>query len=998
MDAQSSAVSFGRLLRQYRRAAGLTQETLAEQAGYSAIYLRKLERGERRPLLVTVNVLADALQLDAEEREAFQLAARQAAEPSAPARPASPGQPSSEDTSLLPLVGRAHELTRLEQHLARQSVPLLLLAGEPGIGKTRLLQEAARIGRAAGQRVLLGGCHRRSAQEPYAPFVDMLARALAGQQPDEQRQALEGCGWLVRLLPELASLAALTAPSWSLPPEQERRLMFDAVGRVLANMAGPAGTLLLLDDLQWAGADALDLLVSLLRSAEQRRLWVVAAYRQTEVSLPDPLAVLLADLTREGLAGRLELGPLASAEAAALLSALLDEPAGEQHNATVQRVLKRAGGVPYFLVSCAQELRIAEAEAHPAADGEDDIPWSVAESIRQRVAALPEAAQYLLGAAAITDREVDRRLFLALAAPLEWSKREMLNALEQACQARLLVEQDRESYAFAHELIREVVGAGLSAARRAVLHQQMAEALEQQPGEPPAERLAYHYRRAGALDKAALYLERAAARALAVYAYAEAEGFYQELAEVSLQLGRSAGAVQAREQMARALASQSHYNEALALLEDTLAAYRKANDQEGQAQVTARIGQLHAARGTPNEGIALLTPWLNTPAESAVSPRARSTLYLTLTYLLQNSGRYTDAVPAARQAVALSRETGDEELLGRALWQLARCLVLLNRQEEAIPQLEAALPLVKRAGDARSLYYVLLNLNLVYEARGELNTARDYAGQSLTLAEQLGDPTLLGFVLNTHGYNAFQRGEWALAREEFERAIILLRSAGLPWGAAYPLFNQGTLLMAQGQWEAAAPYFEEALALAERQQELEALRWAQCDLAERELVIGQPQRAYDRLKPLLDGLDRQETGAAHLLTMLAWAHLERGEPDQARQVLDQVIPSITEQHLRPVLAEALLVQARLAASRQQWQEAGQAQAEALRLAQEMTYPYIEAKALYTAGIVLLQQGQPAQASEPLAQALAILKRLGERLYAEQVEQALGQARSASAEA
>jgi tetratricopeptide (TPR) repeat protein len=994
MDAQPPAISFGRLLRQHRRAAGLTQEALAEQAGYSAVYLRKLERGERRPLLVTVNVLADALQLDAEKREAFQLAARQSAE-AAPSRPAMQNQPASEDESLLRLVGRAHELARLEQHLTRRASPLLLLAGEPGIGKTRLLQEASHIGHAAGLYLLPGGCHRRSAQEPYAPFIDLLARSLAQRQPDEQRRALEGCGWLVRLLPELASLADLSAPPWTLSPEQERRLMFEAVGRFLTNVAGPAGTLLLLDDMQWAGADALDLLASLIRSAEARRLRVVAAYRQTEVRLPDPLAVLLADLTREGLAGRLELGPLTPAEAATLLSELLDEPTGTQRDATMQRVLKRVGGVPYFLVSCAQELRIAEAAARPVAEGEDEIPWSVAESIRQRVAALPEAAHYLLGAAAVTDREVDRRLLLALAAPLEWSKREMLTALEQACQARMLVEQKGERYAFAHELIREVVGADLSAARRAVLHQQMAEALEQQPGELPVERLAYHYRRAGILDKAALYLERAAAHALAVYAYSEAERFYQELAEVSLQLGQSVEAARAQEQLARTLANQSRYNEALTVLEGVLATYRKTGDQEGQAQITARMGQLHAARGTPEEGIALLEPWLDTSAERRVSAEGRSNLFLTLTYLFQNSGRYADAEPVAQQSVILSRETEDEGLLGRALWQWGRCLILLNRQEEAIPQLEAALPLVKRAGDARSLYYVLLNLNLVYEARGELNIAKGYAEQTLALAEQLGDPTLLAFVLNTHGYNAFQRGDWRQAREEFEQAAALLRRAGLPWGAAYALFNLCTQMMLEGRWEDAAPAFEEALVLAERQQELEALRWAQSSLAERELLIGQPQRAYERLTPLLDGLDRQESGAAHLLTMLAWTHLEQGEHDQAQRLLDQIITNATQQHLRPMLLDALLVQARLAARREQWQEARQALDEALRLARAMQYPYAEARTLYTAGFVLLQQEQPAQAIQLLMQALAILNHLGEQLYAEQAEALLAQIEATS---
>src|SRR5262249_23411837 len=142
--------------------------------------------------------------------------------------------------------------------------PALLLAGEPGIGKSRLLEEAMRQAAAQGWTVLAGGCHRRSGQEPYAPFVGMLARFLAGRTPAQRRRDLTGCAWLVRLLPELAESAVVPVPSWALPPEQERRLMFAAVRHCLANVASPMGTLLVLDDLQWAGTDALDLLASLL--------------------------------------------------------------------------------------------------------------------------------------------------------------------------------------------------------------------------------------------------------------------------------------------------------------------------------------------------------------------------------------------------------------------------------------------------------------------------------------------------------------------------------------------------------------------------------------------------------------------------------------------------------------------------------------------------------------------------------------------------------------
>jgi tetratricopeptide (TPR) repeat protein len=978
--------SFSQLLKRYRRAAELTQEALAERAGYSAVYLRKLEKGERLPLAFTVEALAGALDLTPSERASLQAAARRS--PVAPSSPRASQPPAG--ASLPPLAGRAPELALLKRHLAGAGPPLLLLAGEPGIGKTRLLQEAARWGREQGMSVLSGGCHRRSDHEPYAPFVDALARVIFQQSPVRRKQALDGCAWLTRLLPELAEEGSISAPAWSMPPGQERRLMFAAVGRFLANVAGLAGTLLLLDDVQWAGEDALDLLASLLRAGTPRSLRVIGAYRLTETRPADALSHLLADLAREGLAARNELGPLDSEEATALLEHLLLDLEPEKQARLTQRVLRRAGGVPYFLVSCAQELRASALQAQADGEIEGPLPWSVAESIRQRVALLPEAAQYLLGAAAVVGQEVERTLLFTLAAPLEWSQREILAALDSICQARLLAEHSAERYAFAHDLIREVVGADLSAARRTALHQQVAEALEHQPGELPVERLAYHYRLAGRLEKAATYLERSGSRAQAMYAYAEAERFYRELIDCLNALGRGADVAAAREKLAHMLAAQARYGEALDILKELLAAHHTAQDPEGLARLMGRIGQLEAARGTSEAGIALIQPWLTSPGALLLSAARRGALYSTLAYLFQNSGRFPEALAAAEQAVDLTRQAGDDQLLGVACWHLGRCLMLLNRLNDAIPHLEAALPLVERAGDARSLYYALLNLYLASEALGDLNTGKGYAARVLALAEQVGDPSLIASALNVHGYNAFLLGEWRQARADFERAVALMRQAGLPWDAPYPLFNLGTQLMLEGNWEAAAPYFDEAIALAERNQTLVALRWAQCTLAERELVLRQPERARDRLAPLVEGRELAEGGMIFLLTDLAWAYLELGEDAQAQQMLEQVIASATQQRLRPVLVGALLVQARLAARGKRWEEVERVLEETLALARDMPSPYAEAKALYTAGLIAWQQGKTAQAREHYGAALRILNCLGERLYAEQTKQALAQ--------
>jgi len=314
--------------------------------------------------------------------------------------------------------------------------------------------------------------------------------------------------------------------------------------------------------------------------------------------------------------------------------------------------------------------------------------------------------------------------------------------------------------------------------------------------------------------------------------------------------------------------------------------------------------------------------------------------------------------------------------------------MLLNRQDEAIPHLETALQLVERAADLRSLYYVLLNLNLAYQARGDLHAAHDYNERALPLAEQMGDPSMAAHVLNTRGYNAFLLGEWPLAREAFERSALFFRQAGAPWGTAYPLANRGMLLMVQGQWEAAAPYFEEALALAERSQSLGILRYIQSTLAEHELALGQAQEARARLEPLLNSLDHAETGLMTVQTMLAWAHLQLDEISQAQRFLGRVLTRAAEQKLQLVRIEALPVQARLAAHSGAWQEAEHALAEAVSLARRTSYPYAEAKALYAAGLIARQHGEHAQARERFSEALTILNRLGERLYAAQAECAL----------
>ena len=371
------------------------------------------------------------------------------------------------------LAGRDAEMAQIRQLLAGAGPPVLLLAGEPGMGKTRLLEEAAARGAGGGWGVARGGCLRR-AQDAYAPLSGALDDALQRLPAGQRAEALRQAGRVDLLLPELA-LSGGPGPGEAeapggVQPEQQRRLLVSSAGRLLRAVAGPAGTLLVLDDLHWAGPDAVDLLAALLAAAGSPPLRVIGAYRDSETSAG--LDEFVADLARASLVRVLPLGPLTDADAGRLLLQLA--PEGEQQPAVLPAIVRRAGGVPFFLVSYAEQVSGGGQGGALLA-----VPWTVAQVIGQRVAALPGPAKELLSVAAVAGRVVPHTL---LAQVTGSDDEQVLEAVETALEARLLAEDGPDRYRFTHDLIRETVENGLSAARRRRLHRRIGQALEHEPG------------------------------------------------------------------------------------------------------------------------------------------------------------------------------------------------------------------------------------------------------------------------------------------------------------------------------------------------------------------------------------------------------------------------------------------------------------------------------------------------------------------------------------
>jgi tetratricopeptide (TPR) repeat protein len=976
--ATGQTTAFGALLRRYRMLAGLTQEQLAERAGLSARAITALERGvNRSPHRETFRLLADALALGAEERSALEAASR-GRRGSANAYDDVASQ--ATQVTRPPLVGRAREMARLPQHLEGRGPPLLLLCGEPGIGKSRLIQEAATLASARGMTILEGGCHWNTCQEPYAPVITAIERHLARESLAQRRADLRGCAWLARMLPELEEVVGQPTSSYPLTPEQERRLTFTAVVRFFTNIAGPGGVLLLVDDLQWIGPDVHDLLAHLVRSASGIGLRLIAAYRDTDVYLPLPLATNIITMVRNGEAARLELAPLATSEAENLLARLMED-APDDNQQVKALILTRAEGVPFYLVSCAQALRSGAIVEEAA----EEVPWDIAASVRQRLALLPEVAQELVDVAAVVGQEASGTL-LARASGL--STHETVAALNTARRARLLIEDDMGIYRFSHDVIWEVVVADMGTTRRQLLHRQIAEALEQENRVQWLDALVYHYARSDEREKALPYLERAAHRAMEQRAHGTAEIFYWQQLELLNSLGRELEAARVYEHLGILLRIVARHDEALDSLTHAAETYRAAGDIESLTRVTAQIGWVHARRGTPGDGLVALRALLATLNATSLSSRELADLHIALGELEFVSCHYATQLRTVEQAAEYARDANDVTLLAKAEMRRGMSLFSLGYTDESQQVLDAALALAEQSRDSWTLCRTQNGLGILYRARGQFEEARLWTERACDVAEQQGDPTAISFMWYDLGETDFYQGDWQKARTAFERAAALMRELPPSWISTYALLGLGRVNLAEGNFEAAQRDLDDAIARSHQINELQVLRFAHNILAERDIVEGRPAQALARLEPLLDRDEQREIYVTMLLPVLAWSCHNLGDVARAEAIAAQSIERARTQRYHLALVDALRVVAIIAMGQQRWAQAQASLDEVLDLSRTMPYPYAEAKSRHVAGQLHLARSEPEQARAQFDAALAICAQLGERLYAAHIERAI----------
>jgi DNA-binding CsgD family transcriptional regulator len=746
-----------------------------------------------------------------------------------------------------PFIGREREMAILEtvlQETAQGSGRVVLVAGEPGIGKTRLLAEAAERAAAQGWLVLFGRAYESEGVPPYLPFTEALGQYVKVCPPGDLRMHLgRGAAEVALLVPDLLKRVPGIEPS---PPlsQDERYRLFEAVTGFLLSVANThqPGVLLVIDDLHWADQATLLLLQHLARRLSEGPVLVAATCRTTQVDRSRPFTDLLAQFQRERLCEQLDVRPFSSEEAGQLIGKL----AGASPSArVVASVHHRTGGNPFFL---------EEAVRHLSAEGRDltqegsaPADWGIPETVRQvigsRLARLqPEALRVLQTASALGDPFSFDTLAAAAGADLA----ALLDALDEASACGFVREEGSGDYQFSHGLVRETIYAGLSGPRRALLHAQVGERLEALYQAKPAAHageLAHHFLlggRRGDLGKAIGYALQAAERATRQRAFEDAVRYYQVALDA-----HDKNEEQDEERRGEMLLSLA-------------TATFKTGDWDRCDEINLVAAEAARAAGLADlQARACL-------ATAAYSPRPNPRV-----------------IPLIEQALA-ALPAGDSSSRSGLLSLLACQRSMAGSWAAQAPAREESIAMARRLGDARALAFALRNAYIEWDPN-RLEERRRAVEEVVQLARELGDKELEVTSQCDHLTTSLMLCDMAAVDEGIEAHVRLADELQQRMQVAHGLMLRGMRSLLSGPLSRAEDLNAQAVLPAETLH----LAWAQPSVDVHTLLLRWEQGRLAELEAeYRERHDRRLGSVTH--GFIAFICAELGQEREARALLDQV--------------------------------------------------------------------------------------------------------------
>ncbi|HET9476078.1 MAG TPA: AAA family ATPase, partial [Dehalococcoidia bacterium] len=746
-------------------------------------------------------------------------------------------------------VGRDKEMDELraglEDSLSGRG-RLMMLVGEPGIGKTRTSEEFATYARLRNVQVLWGRCYEGEGAPAYWPWVQIIRSYAHEKEPKELMSEMgPGAADIAQVVSEVRDrLPGLPVPP-ALEPEQARFRLFDSITTFLKNASKAAPLMVVLDDLHWADKPSLLLLQFLAKELRGSRLMVLGTYRDVELRRQHPLAQTLGELNRENLSQRIILRGLTEHD----VHRFIEITAGTAPpDALVQGVYRETEGNPFFVNEIVRLLVADGRLEHPEAVKQWSltIPQSVREVVGRRLDHLSEECNRILTIGSVIGREFGLKL-LDKVSDVKGDR--LREALEEALGARVIGELPRttDQYWFSHALIRETLYEELSTTRRIRLHRQIGEALEELYGDNPEGHLAelsHHFSEAaqgGDVDKAVDYAVRAAERATGLVAYEEAV---------------------------------VHYAAALQAVD-----LKTPPDESRRCDLLRALGEAQFMAG------------------DSASSKASFDSAIELARMLKDAerlGRAANAVAVHFFEIGISREpvvhlleealaaVKEEEstLKVRLLSNLARELYFSPMSDRRPALVDEAVAMARRLGDPAAVSYALLGR--LFGAGVPQEDRLAIESEMIGLAEETGDRVQLLIAHHSRLMTVLARGDIAEVDREIRAHSEIaqeLRQQSFLWqDALFPAMRA----LVDGRIDDAERLAQAALAVGQRAQGVNAMQLFGAQI----FAIRREQGRTQEVEPIARGMVEQFPAVPAWRAGLAFIHADLGREKEAREQFD----------------------------------------------------------------------------------------------------------------
>lgn len=818
-------------------------------------------------------------------------------------------------------------IDRLDRAMAGRGT-VLLLGGDAGVGKSRLLRELKNEVATREVRVIEGRCSSTESSVPYAPLMDALRFRIERGEGEQAARILGPLrAILTPIFPQLAGNNASAGvqgrragkqPAEATPDKTSER-PFELIFSVLERLAQEEPLLLILEDIHWADPTSLELLHHIAHRAPPTRLLLVATYRSDELHATHPLRRLLGALARDRVGDELRLDPLSRDDTTEMLRQMLGT---EPDAAFAAAIWKRSEGNPFFveeLVSAATEGETLEPTAQAATMMDRaKLPENVSEAIMARIRALGPRAIEVLSAAAVIGRTFE---FDDLRSVVGSSEEELTDVIELVMAHQILREEkgtEGERLSFAHALMQETMYQSIISRRRRILHRQTAAALAASTSRHTPTRLdqlAYHFRLGGDHEQAHEYACKAGDEAVRLRAWDDASEHYEhalaslehvadngersadllerlagvawrqsraasgkQYAEEALRLRRSLGQPENMARLLRRIASlqvtEGDMASAAETLDEALQLLGRIPDSPELGPIYDDLGRLSLAAGDHTRAESLLVQGLSLASRDSESGE-EVLAFVSLAELGVMSGHVTTGVTQLDVALSMLQEARlPFERLTRVYVSGVRTLLLAHEYTRALQWAEAASMLCRRQGvvglDALFRAFRAVTLTITGETEDTLSEASAAVAElrEAGRAELRDALRVLGFVHRA-------RGELDAARRAYEEAITP-GEGGTPVGLAL-------VALAEGRTSEAAADLEAALMAVSPDQPL-LYRLLLPYTVEALIAIGRVDDAAQLVDNAAE-LSDSRAGAAQLLHAEGLVLLARGRAPDARDAL-----------------------------------------------------------------------------------------------------------------